>query len=251
MNPAHRSVRVFDDLESLSREAATYFVDTALSAISLRGRCLIALSGGNTPMRLYENLANEEYREQLDWNDVHFFWGDERCVPVGDAGNSYGQARKIFLDKLKVSEENVHRVQSELEPVEAAKDYARILNDFAEPGLHWPRFDLVLLGMGDDGHTASLFPDSPVDVTSPTLAVTAQYQGRPANRVTLTQLVFNSAYEIAFLVSGTSKAGTLAIVLEGNYQPGKYPAQRINPDDGNVTWFVDKAAATKLKHYQP
>jgi len=231
-------VEVFRDISELSQAAAKSFVALANQAIAERGRFLVALSGGNTPTKLYERLADET----LDWSRVHFFWGDERCVPVEDLGNSYGQAKKVLFDKIGAT--NIHRVKSELEPDSAARDYAQALSRFAEPPLDFPRFDLVLLGMGDDGHTASLFPGSPVDIPTSTLAVTAHYQGRPANRITLTPLVFNQAREIWFLVTGQSKAKMLKNVIEGEFKPEIYPAQRIRPVDGNLIWMIDKAAGS-------
>lgn len=239
----NHQLKVFKDTVELSAYAANAFVEIANQAISERGRFLVALSGGNTPMRLYDLLGNQ-FQNKLEWKQVHFFWGDERCVPVDDAGNSYGQAKNIFLDKVNAI--NIHRVQSDLEPAAAAIDYAGTLKVFSEPPLDWPRFDLVLLGMGDDGHTASLFPGSSVEVDSPTLAVTANYQDRPANRVTLTQNVFNDARNIFFLVSGISKAVTLLNVLNGEYLPELYPAQRINPHNGKVIWLADEPAASEL-----
>ena len=167
-------------------------------------------------------------------------------MPIEDLENSYRQAHDGLLSHVLIPTENIHRVHSELEPAKAAKDYANILKRFASPPLAWPRFDLVLLGMGEDGHTASLFPGSEVNVSSPTLAVTAHYQGRPANRVTLTPLVFNAARRIIFLVSGESKAQTLANVLYGGYYPEQLPAQRIHPTDGELIWMVDRLAASKL-----
>ena len=196
-------------------------------------------------MRLYELLGNQCHNE-VDWSLVHFFWGDERCVPVDDAGNSYGQTKKVFFDKIQIPAENIHRVLSELEPDSAAKDYANTLKAFSEPPLDWPRFDLALLGMGDDGHTASLFPGSPMDVDSPTLAVTANYQDDPSIRVTMTQLVFNDSVEVWFLVTGKDKAETLLNVLNGAYKPKLYPAQRIKPTDGNLVWMIDEEAASLL-----
>jgi 6-phosphogluconolactonase len=163
---------------------------------------------------------------------------------VDDAGNSYGQTKKVLFDKI--GKTNIHRVNSDLAPDSAAADYADTLKVFSEPPLEWPRFDLVLLGMGDDGHTASLFPNSPVDVTTPTLAVTANYQDRPANRVTMTQLVINDAREIWFMVAGKNKAETLLNVLDGAYKPKQYPAQRIKPVDGNLVWMIDEEAASLL-----
>jgi 6-phosphogluconolactonase len=237
---SNTSVKVFKDLESLSESARQSFVQIANEAISQRGRLLVALSGGNTPMKLYEKLANEN----LDWSKIYFFWGDERCVPAEDDGNSYGQAKRVLFDRISTT--NIQRIESELEPAQAAAAYAQALKSFSEAPLAWPRFDLVLLGMGDDGHTASLFPGSPVDVDSPTLPVVANYQGRPANRVTITQNVFNDARNVFFLAAGASKAETLKKVLSDTHTPLELPAQRINPTDGNVIWFVDEAAASLL-----
>ncbi len=236
-------VTTFKDISELSQYAAEAFIGIANKAIAERGRFLVALSGGGTPMRLYELLGNQ-FQHNVDWSRAHFFWGDERCVPVDDTGNSYGQTKKVLFDKIGMT--NIHRVNSDLAPDSAATDYANTLKVFSEPPNDWPRFDLVLLGMGDDGHTASLFPNSPVDVTSPTLAVTANYQDRPANRVTLTQLVINDAHEIWFMVVGKNKAETLLNVLDGAYKPKLYPAQRIKPTDGNLVWMIDEEAASLL-----
>ena len=234
------SIKVFNNISDLSQFAAKAFVELANQSITERGRFLVALSGGNTPMKLYERLTNEP----MDWSRVHFFWGDERCVPVEDSGNSYGQVKKVLFDKINVP--IIHRINSELEPDSAGTDYSRTLNQFADPPLDFPRFDLVLLGMGDDGHTASLFPGSPVGVATPTLVVTAHYQDRPAKRITLTPLVFNQAREVWFLVTGQSKAETLKNVIKGEYKPDLYPAQRIHPVDGNLVWMLDEAAGSLL-----
>ena len=182
------NVRVFENFDSLSQAAAEFVVETSVQAIFGRGLFLIALSGGNTPAELYKSLAQSPYKEQIDWPRVHVFWGDERCVSIEDLENSYRQAYDALLSHVPIPAENIHRVKSDLEPAEAAKDYANVLKRFASPALDWPRFDLVLLGMGEDGHTASLFPGSEMNVSIPTLAITAQYQNRPANRVTLTPL---------------------------------------------------------------
>ncbi|MHB8778652.1 MAG: 6-phosphogluconolactonase [Anaerolineales bacterium] len=235
-------VQRYNNIDELSDSAKQAFVEIAKEAIKERGCFLVALSGGSTPVKLYEKLAPEI----LNWARVHFFWGDERCVPMDDSGNNYGQAKKLLFDKIDIPNQNIHRIPSELEPAEAAVQYSLTLGQFADPPLAWPRFDLVLLGMGDDGHTASLFPGSPVDTEAPTLAVTVNYQDRPAHRVTLTQNVFNSARNIFFLVTGTGKAETLNRVLSNIYTPGELPAQRINPRDGKIIWFVDQAAAHLL-----
>ncbi len=237
---SNTSVKIGRDLEELSESARQAFIEIAKEAIQQRGRFLVALSGGNTPMKLYEKLAVES----LDWTRIYFFWGDERCVSANDPGNNYGQAKKVLFDKVNAT--NIQRINSDLDPAQAAIEYANTLKGFSEPPLDWPRFDLILLGMGDDGHTASLFPGSPVDVDTPTLAVVANYQGRPANRVTLTQNVINDARNIFFLVTGISKAETLKKVLSDVYIPIELPSQRIDPKNGRTVWFVDEAAASKL-----
>jgi len=217
------------------------FIQIANEAIESRGRFLVSLAGGSTPMKLYEKFADVK----IDWTRVHFFWGDERCVPIDDAGNNYGQAKKVFLDKINAT--NIHRVNTDLPPASAARHYAHTLKFFAEPPLDFPRFDLVILGLGEDGHTASLFPNSPVDVEEPVIAVTAQYQDRPANRITLTQKVFNEAKEIWFLVTGKNKADILNTVINGEKNLELYPAQRIQPKNGNLIWWVDEEASSSLR----
>jgi 6-phosphogluconolactonase len=236
------TVRIFKDLAQLSRAAAEMFVTLAAQAIHERGRFLVALSGGSTPTALYRLLA----RVPIDWTRVQVFWGDERLVPPEDPESSYGQAREVLLKHIPIPSENIHCVASKLEPDMAAMDYARVLNEFASPPLDWPRFDFVLLGMGEDGHTASLFPGSPIDMTEPVIPVTAHYQGRPARRVTLTPLVFNAAKQVVFLVTGANKAVTLTWVFNDYYSLEQYPAKRIQPTDGKVTWLVDQAAGSAL-----
>ena len=238
-------ISIFKDLEKLSRAAANIFVEQASQSIAERNRFLVSLNGGSTPTRLFQLLAMD-YREKVDWNKVHVFWGDERCVPPDDSGSSYGQARDILLSHVLIPNSNIHRIQGEFGPAEASKDYSLTLKGFATPPLEWPRFDLVYLGMGEDGHTASLFPGSPVDVIERTMPVTAHYQDRPANRVTLTPIVFNEARMIVFMATGEKKALTLAEVLSERYNPALYPAQRIDPESGRLIWLVDESAASKL-----
>lgn len=238
-------IRIFNDLENLSRAAANLFTEQAAESITKRNRFLVALNGGNTPMGLFQLLATD-FREQVDWSQVHLFWGDERCVAPDDAGSSYGQAREVLLSRVPIPEKNIHRVKGELGPVEASKEYSLVLKEISSPPLEWPRFDLVYLGMGEDGHTASLFPGSPVDLVEPVIPVTAHYQDRPADRVTLTPVVFNKARMVVFMATGKKKAHTLAEVLSDRYNPTLYPAQRINPKDGQLIWLVDEEAAGKL-----
>jgi len=239
-------LRIFKEYDELSIAACEIFIRSAANAIESRGRFLVALSGGSTPSGLYQQLAGEVYRDRIDWQNTFVFWGDERCVPPDNEGSNYFQANENLLSQVPIPRENILRVKGELVPYEASKAYEQTLKEFAAPDLDWPRFDLVLLGMGEDGHIASLFPGSQVDVPSPTLAVTADYQGRPAARVTLTPVVFNSARKILFLVTGESKASTLNQVFNGAPMPEQLPAQRIRPTDGQVIWLIDKVAGSKL-----
>jgi len=242
MNP---ELRIFDDSEKLSHYAANLFIKQATQSISERGQFLVALNGGSTPTRLFQLLATA-YREKVDWNKTQVFWGDERCVPPEDPGSSYGQARELLLSHVPISDSNIHRIKGELGPDDGSKEYSVTLKKFAAPPFDWPHFDLVYLGMGEDGHTASLFPGSPVKVSGPTIPVTAHYQDRPANRVSLTPIVFNNARMVAFMATGEKKAITLAEVLSDRYNPELFPAQRIDPKYGKLIWLVDEAAARKL-----
>jgi len=238
-------LRIFDDPEKLSRYAAKLFVEQAAQSIGDRGQFLVALNGGNTPIRLFQLLATD-YRDKVDWSKIHVFWGDERSVPPDDPGSSFGQARELLLSHVPIPDSNIHHIEGELGPVDASKEYSVTLKNFAAPSLDWPRFDLVYLGMGEDGHTASLFPGSSVTVSEPTIPVIAHYEDRPANRVSLTPIVFNSARMVAFMATGEKKAITLAEVLSDRYNPEYYPAQRIDPKEGKLIWLVDEAAASKL-----
>ena len=238
-------IRIFGSLEEISRSAAAMFAGQSARAIHERGLFLAALNGGSTPAGTFQLLATE-FRDQVNWSHVHIFWGDERCVPASDPESSYGQAWDLLLRHVPIPEANIHRIEGELSPAEAAKDYSMVLQKFASPPLESPCFDLVFLGLGEDGHTASLFPGSPIDVTEPVLPVTGHYQDRPARRATLTPVVFNSARRVVFMAAGDKKAHTLAEVLSDRYNPELYPAQRIDPRDGKLIWLVDEDAASKL-----
>lgn len=232
------------DPEALAHRAAAILADSAAEAIASRGRFSIALSGGSTPRSLYGLLAEEPYREQIPWSGVHLFWGDERCVPLDERISNYGLAHEALISRVAIPSENVHRILGELRPLRAARAYERELQDFFCGPL--PRFDLVLLGLGEDGHTASLFPGSPVLDERERLAMSAtgDYRGRPLERVTLTLQAINTARHVLFLVAGHAKAHIVQDVLEG--PGGYYPAQRIQPTAGQVTWLLDEAAANLL-----
>ena len=239
------NLHVFADLNQLSQAAAQQFVDSAQAAVQANGRFLVALSGGSTPNRLFSLLSHTPYADTIPWAHTHIFWGDERLVPPQDSGSSYKQAHDLLLKDVPVPPHHIHRVKGESDSETAVADYTQQLQELAEPGQSWPRFDLAIMGLGNDGHTASLFPGaiSPEETVQPVIAVTAHYDGRPAQRISLTPLVFNEAHTVLFLVSGANKAEALTAVLHHADTPEKWPAQRIQPHSGQLLWFVDKAAA--------
>lgn len=239
-------VAIFENGEALAHAAAETMVLVIQAAAAARGRALVALSGGGTPRPLYERLIRPPYRAALPWEQIHFFWGDERVVPPEDPGSNYGQFAAILGSLAQRT--HLHRVRGELDPDAAAEAYAEALAAQAGEQRAWPRFDLVLLGLGSDGHTASLFPGErdPAEDTVPVLAVTGEYDDRPAQRVTLTPALFNDAAHVLFLVSGASKAEAVRAALEEKRQPLERPAQRIRPVGGRLAWFLDRLAAASL-----
>jgi 6-phosphogluconolactonase len=235
----------YPDATSLARAAVEHFVTLAAEAIAARGRFAVALSGGSTPRATYSLLASDEFAARVDWPRVHVFWGDERCVPPGHPGSNFRLADEALLSHIPIPSDNIHRVRGELKPEVAAQAYVAELHVFF--GAPWPRFDLVLLGVGNDGHAASLFPGSPAlrETARPVVAVTAHYQDRPTQRVTLIPPAINAARQVLFLATGAAKAEIVQAVLEG--PDGRYPAQLIRPTAGGLTWLVDAAAAGRLK----
>ena len=238
------NIQVYPDTRALSVAAAQLFVSRAEEAIQARGRFAVALSGGNTPRGAYELLSEPAFREQIQWAKVHVFFGDERCVPSDDPRSNQRMAREALLDRVPLPPSQVYPIICDTSPKESAARYEAILHDFSPEGS--PRFDLVLLGMGEDGHTASLFPGTPVlDELSPWVAAVCP-PSQELCRVTLTTPVINLAMAVVFLVSGDGKAATLRDVLEGPHDPHRLPAQLIHPPDGQLLWLLDRAAARLL-----
>ncbi len=239
-------LQILEDTTALAQEAADRFVAAAEEAIEARGRFTVALSGGSTPHEAYGRLADPMLATKVSWRNVHLFWGDERCVPPDHPDSNYRMARKTLIQKVPIPQANVHRIQGELDPDLAADAYADELRSFFGSDER-PRFDLIFLGLGKDGHIASLFPGSPAlrETEHWVLAVFAE--ALQAWRVTLTPPVLNSARQLSCLVAGKSKAERLQEVLEGEPQPEPLPAQLIQPLNGQVTWLVDQAAAARLR----
>ena len=240
------TANVFSDVFSLCNYAAQCFNYLADEAVEQRGRFLVALSGGSTPQTLFRLLAQAPYAQKIEWSKTHLFFADERCVPADDPESNYGQVNRLLLSALGENRPQVYRMRGELSPQAAAEDYAVQLKVLADQNMAWPRFDLILLGMGTDGHTASLFPGSEPYPPESVLAVEAFYQDRPAWRTTLTPQVINGARQIFFMAAGANKAAALAAVLNGTTDLKKWPAGRVRPSEGEVTWLVDEAAAANL-----
>ncbi len=245
-------VHVLADGEELARAAADLFAQHAISAVGQRGRAVVSLSGGSTPRRMGELLARPPFREQIPWPRLHFFWGDERWVPLESPDSNAGTARRSFLDQVPVPPEQIHTFPTVgLSPRQSAAAYAREIQDLiGEEDGGLPRFDLVLLGMGDDGHTASLFPGTEALDERTLLAVANPVPKLGATRLTLTAPVLNAGRAVVFLVGGEGKAETLAAVLDGPERPDDLPAQLVRPVDGPLRWLVDRAAASRLAGFE-
>ena len=237
-------IRIYPNLDGLSRAAADLFIELQKKSICSEGHFSVALSGGSTPKLLYEVLALPDWQEELEWEKVHIFWGDERCVPPDHPESNYKMVNEILLQHISIPDQNVHRVPAEMDPRMAAFSYEESLRGFFHGPL--PLFDLVFLGMGEDGHTASLFPHS-AGLNEEDRWFIANYAPEQETwRLTLTKNAISAAKNIAVLVAGKEKADMLSDVLEGDYQPYAKPIQLIKPVDGKMTWFVDQASARLL-----
>ncbi|MFA6054543.1 MAG: 6-phosphogluconolactonase [Thermodesulfovibrionales bacterium] len=233
---------ILPDLEAISHKAAEIFLHLSKQYISSAGRFVVALSGGTTPKRFYTLLGSDPLRHLIDWSRVHFFWVDERCVPKEDKESNYKLAFDALLSKVPVRTSNIHRIKGEDGPDEAASEYERDMPAFfGTSGL--PVFDMIVLGMGKDGHTASLFPGSK-SLEEKTRLVVPVYMKKPkSNRVTLTLPVLNNADQIIFLAAGKSKAHIVRSVLAGDKERKQYPAGLINPANDKIWWLIDREAA--------
>jgi 6-phosphogluconolactonase len=240
----------------VDREGATEFTRRVRNAVQERGASAVALAGGTTPRGLYERLAaggGAPGPDPVPWDRVHLFWGDERHVPPEHPESNYRMALDSLLSKVPVPSANIHRIRAE-EPDarRAAAEYERELRAFFRLGTdQTPRFDLVLLGMGVDGHTASLFPGSEALRETSRLVAAPVIEKQGSRRITLTPRVFNNSACVMFLVTGSAKAGTLRDVLEGEHEPDRLPAQIIRPLQGDLLWIVDRAAGRLLASCPP
>ena len=242
------NIRIFQNPNELA-DAAARKIYHITKTVTLGNKSIdIAVSGGNTPRPLYSLLAKEPYKSSIPWQKMHIFWCDERCVPLSHPDSNYGQIKSLLLDEVQISDDNIHPILCEVNATLAAMDYENIICEHFSYPQKSPIFDIVVLGMGEDGHTLSLFPGEihQDEKLKMVIAASANYQNRPSDRITLTPRLVNYAKNIIFLVSGKEKAQALNSMFKKPSDPIRNPAQRINPVNGSVFWFIDKEAASQL-----
>jgi len=239
------NIIISENLEAVSRAAAEMFVQIGSEAIKRNNRFTVTLSGGSTPKLLFQILSSEDFHSRINWTKTVFFFGDERHAQPDSKESNYRMARENLFEPLEIPAENVYRWRAEWQSAEEiALDYEKNLTDFFKTEL--PRFDLILLGMGADGHAASLFPETSALIETQKLAVANWVKKLDSFRLTFTFPLINNAANIIFLVGGAEKAEMLKTILEGEFEPQKFPAQNVNPRGGNLFWLIEKDAARLL-----
>ncbi|MHB8168477.1 MAG: 6-phosphogluconolactonase [Thermoleophilia bacterium] len=239
-------ITIYPDSEHFVDGSADFIAGLAARAVAERGRFAIALSGGSTPRPIYARLATGAYAERIDWPRVHIFFGDERCVPPDDSRSNYRMAREALLDHVPLPPGNIHRIRGEDDPAQAALAYAQEVQRLFRSASA-PAFDLICLGVGDNGHTASLFPGAAALRERVRWVVPQYVEVMTTWRVTFTTVLINAARHIAFFAAGAGKADVLWRVHAGPYQPDVLPSQLIQPDNGQLHWLVDAAAGAKVQ----
>lgn len=234
-------IKVYKDKQEVAERFSAYFEDLVCGKEVFH----VALSGGSTPKIVFDVLVNK-YGDKIDWSKIHFYWGDERCVPPSDGQSNYKMTVEHLFSKIKVSKENIHRVLGEADPAGEAMRYANLLEINLDRIAGIPQFDLVILGMGDDGHTASIFPHEIELWNSKDHCVVATHPESGQKRVSINGNVINRSKEIAFLVTGSSKAEKVDEIHNKKEGYEKYPASLVNPDSGNLKWFLDEEAAKHI-----
>ncbi len=238
-------LHIAKDPQQLSENLAAFISQYIQEVLQQQDRFTFALSGGNTPKALYSLLAKEPYVNMIDWKKVHFFWGDERAVPFEDSRNNARMAYDVLLDSVGALPENIFVMRTDIAPDAAAAEYEKTLHEYFDGKPH--TFDLVLLGMGDDGHTLSLFPGLPIVHERKAWVKAFWLEAQNMHRITLTAPVTNLSACVVFMATGAGKALTLKSVIDGATDPDKFPSQLIRPENGQLHWFVDEAAAEALQ----
>ncbi len=237
---------IFSSAEQLGQAAAEHVTFLSAQAVSARNRFTVALSGGSLPTLLSPPLVTEPLRDKIDWSKWHVFWADERCVPLTHPDSNYRLAREALFDYVNIPTTQIYPIDDTLAPAAAAAAYQnKLAHLFGPPENNPPRFDLILLGMGHDGHTASLFPDHPLLLEKKAwVAAVVDSPKPPPERITLTLPVLNQARQVVFMATGAEKAEALAAIINGT---GQFPAQQVHPSHGSLHWFVDEAATRELR----
>ena len=238
------NIHIFQTAETLARGAADLMIKISKQAIENHGRFVLSLSGGTTPEYLFSLLTKSPYRDEIQWNKTFVFWGDERCVPSDNKLNNANRAKTLLLNHIDIPSINIFPIPVDIEPKKAAQEYENSIKEFF--GNDIPRFDLIFLGLGENGHTASLFPGSDIIFENKRLISEGYVEEQLMFRITMTPHLINQAHNIVFLVEGENKAEIVKTILYGPRQPIKFPAQIINPEEGNLYWFIDKEAAILL-----
>ena len=246
---AQREVQIFPEAGALTRRAAEEFLKSVAEAVAQKGAFTVALAGGSTPKALYSQLADEPLRSQVPWEKVHFFFGDERHAPPDGAESNFRMANEALFSKGAIKPEQVTRIKGEYADTEkAALEYEQALRAYFKLKVgEYPRFDLVLLGMGEEGHTLSLFPGTKALHATDRIVVRNWVGKLYTERITLTATAANHASRVIFMVTRADKAPALKAVLEGPYEPEQLPAQLIQPASGKLLWLVDQAAGSMLE----
>ncbi|MDW3190999.1 MAG: 6-phosphogluconolactonase [Cytophagales bacterium] len=234
-----KDIKVFDDNPAVAQAFATFLVEFTTG----RDKTTIALSGGSTPKLLFDILA-KQYADKIDWQSIHFFWGDERCVPPDDADSNFGMTKSLLFDHVNIDNKKIHRVLGETEPEAEAKRYGEVLSEVCTEVNGLPSVDLMILGMGDDGHTASIFPHQMELLTAPESCAIAEHPTSGQKRVTINGPVLNNSGTVAFLVTGEKKADKVSRALDASADHSDIPAAHVTGQE--QLWFLDKGAASLL-----
>ena len=238
-------LHIYKSADEVITGLADFFVETVNSSIAKNGECNLVLSGGNSPKHLYELLTSPSYKNKIDWHKIWFFFGDERCVPFTDKDNNGLMAKQSLFDPLNINESKIFYINTALNPAAAAADYAKKI--IAHFGKNPVQFDLILLGLGDNAHTASLFPHTPVLYEMKALMCAVFIEALKSYRITMTAPLINESHEIVFLVYGASKATAVYHIFKEEKDIQNYPAQLIEAEEGTVHWFLDDAASLLIK----